>query len=303
MKKILNFGSLNIDTVYSVDHIVRPGETLSALQVEEHCGGKGFNQSIAVSRAGASLYHAGKIGADGLILRRKLLENDVDCRFLECSGRFSGRAAIQKEASGENCILLYGGANREITEADIDRVLSFFGPGDLLISQNEISCVPYLLAQASGRGMEIAWNPSPIDPSLKSVPLSSISLLVINEIEGCELTGCDQPEDMLAYLRRTAPELEVVLTLGSQGAWYAGAQGMIRCPAYTVPVVDTTAAGDTFMGYLIAGLSGGSPMERALQNACAAALAVTKAGAYPSIPYRAQVEQLIKEYRYEIHAH
>lgn len=300
MGRILNFGSLNIDTVYFLDHIVRPGETLPALGVQEFCGGKGFNQSVALSRAGARVFHAGKIGRDGLTLRDQLLISHVDCRYLEISEHSNGRAIIQKEASGENCIILYGGANREITQTEIDHVLSSFGPGDFLIAQNEISCVPYLLEQAYKRGMEIAWNPSPIDPSLKSVPLEWISLLIINEIEGCEFTGQTQPEDILSYFQSNASRLRVVLTIGSDGALYTGPEGTFRHPAYSVPTIDTTAAGDTFLGYFIASFRSGASIPDALQSAsAAAALAVTRAGALPSIPCRAEVDLFLKEHSHE----
>lgn len=298
--RILNFGSLNMDTVYIMDRIVRPGETLPALSVEEFCGGKGFNQSIALSRAGAEVFHAGKIGRDGLMLRDRLLENHVNCRYLGISEHPNGRAIIQKEASGENCIILYGGANREITEEEIDRVLSCFGPGDLLIAQNEISCGSYLLEQAYKQGMEIAWNPSPIDSSLKSVPLEWISLLVINEIEGSELTGQTQPEEILSYFQRHSPRLRVVLTIGSGGSLYTGREGTFRCPAYPVSAVDTTAAGDTFLGYFIAySRSGASAPDSLKAASAAAALAVTRAGALPSIPCRAKVKRFIKEHSHE----
>lgn len=295
MKRILNFGSLNLDTFYFLDHIVRPGETISATRMEQHLGGKGMNQSVALARAGASVWHAGKIGADGLELQKTLEENHVNCTYLSTEGSSTGRALIQKEDSGQNCIIVSGGANREITEQEIDRILANFGPGDILVSQNEISCVPYLLDRAAGRGMELALNPSPMDDTLKEYPLEKLTWLVVNEIEAGQLAGTSSVSEIQNFFQRGYPRLNILLTLGGEGAVYLGPQGMVSHPAYSVPVMDTTAAGDTFLGFFLASAVSGQPAAKALEQAsAAAALAVTKPGAIPSIPTQEDVSHFLQ---------
>ena len=294
MNKILNFGSLNLDIVYTLEHIVRPGETLAADSVENFCGGKGFNQSIALARSGGRVWHAGRLGADGDMLEEALLQNGVDCSFLARTNGRTGNALIQREHSGQNSIMLYGGANREITTEEIDRVLSHFSEGDLLISQNEISHVPYLLDAAWKRGMKLVLNPSPIDGDILRYPLDRVTWLVINEIEGAELSGVTEPGEILDALLARYPGLTVVLTLGGEGAYYADSGRRLFHKALSVPVVDTTAAGDTFLGYLTGALAAGTDPQQALHLATgAAALAVTRAGAYPSIPTREETEAFL----------
>lgn len=297
-KRILNFGSLNLDAVYQVEHFARAGETVSALSEAHFPGGKGLNQSVALSRAGAAVIHAGKIGPDGALLRETLEREHVDDRFLLNGGTAAGKAVIQRDGTGQNCIVAFGGANHEITEEEIARVLREFQPGDAVISQNEISCVPFLVEQAAARGMEVILNPSPVNGALDAVPLDKVSWLVINEIEGRALSGCGAPEDILAFFRREYPGLHVVLTLGELGSVYSGPMGCCSQRAYPVPVTDTTAAGDTFLGFFFASLFGGAAVPAALGTAsAAAALAVTKAGSVPSIPTMAQVDNFLQEYR------
>lgn len=184
MGKILTFGSLNVDYVYHVPHFVAPGETLAASKREVNCGGKGLNQSIAAARAGAEVFHAGKIGADGQILTDMLSQSGVDISYIQHSSGPSGHAIIQVDPSGQNCILLFGGSNQEITTQEVDQVLANFGPGDRIILQNEINNLAYIMQQAAARGLDIVFNPSPIDASIQSLPLELVSLLVLNEIEG-----------------------------------------------------------------------------------------------------------------------
>lgn len=294
-KHMLNFGSLNLDAVYQVNHFVCAGETVSALSETHFPGGKGLNQSIALSRAGAPVAHAGKIGPDGARLRDILERDHVDCGFLFTNGSATGKAIIQRDTTGQNCIISYGGANHEITEDEITRVLEEFGQGDFVLSQNEISHVPFLVEKAAARGMEIILNPSPVNDALKSVPLDKVSWLVINEIEGKALSGSQAAEDILLFFQRHYPRLHVVLTLGHLGSIYSGPLGYYSQPAYTVPVTDTTAAGDTFLGFFFASLFHGCSIPEALNlAAAAAALAVTKSGSVPSIPTIYEVKDFLK---------
>lgn len=288
--RILNFGSLNLDLFYTVDHFVQAGETLSSQKLERFCGGKGLNQSIALARAGASVWHAGCVGADGESLRALLAENGVDATLVQTVGPTSGHAVIQRDRTGQNCILLYGGANLQITKSFVSEVLSGFGPGDVLLLQNEINQLEWIVNCACERGMRIVLNPSPANEALLRVDLSKVDTFVLNEIEGCALTGEREPTAILDGLRRLYPRATVVLTLGKEGVCYD--DGTLRCShgIYDVPVADTTGAGDTFTGYyLAASTSGETPQEALRLASVASSLAVTKKGAAPSIPNMREV--------------
>lgn len=288
--RILNFGSLNIDFVYEVDHFVRAGETLSSTKLEKFCGGKGLNQSLALARAGANVCHAGCVGVDGVILTDILIEGGVDCSFVEILDEATGHAIIQVDKKGENCILLYGGANNGITTEQIDKVLGSFEKGDYILLQNEINNLDLIIEKASQLGIEIILNPSPISDSLKKLPLHKISYFLLNEIEGKELSDKEEPDEILKELRLKYPESVIVLTLGSKGAIYDDNEMRCSHGIYDVDVVDTTAAGDTFTGYFIHEITSGSKPEKALEMAAkAAALAVSRIGASPSIPMRKEV--------------
>lgn len=296
MKRILNFGSLNLDTFYTVDHIVRPGETIYALSAEEHCGGKGFNQSVAIKRAGADVFHAGKTGVGGEVFLRFFKELDINSDCVLMTERANGRAIIQRDKEGQNSIVLHPGANREITRTEISTVLQNFKKGDILVAQNEISHMDYLINAAYERGMKIAWNPSPADASVKEIDFSKITWLVINEIEGEDITGEKEPEKMIQVLLEKFPSLKVLLTLGGEGAVYADSEKTFRQKAYPVKTVDTTGAGDTFLGYFIALTAKGKSEEEAVKAATAAAgLAVTTPGAMPSIPDYVTVKKFMEE--------
>lgn len=186
--KVLNFGSLNIDYVYSVDHFIRPGETMSSTGMEIFCGGKGLNQSIALAKAGAKVSHAGAVGKnDGERLIAALTDAGVDVTLIRRTGGLSGHTIIQVDRNGQNCILLYGGANQEITEEQIDRTLEHFTEGDRLLLQNEISGLPYLMEQAKRCGMKIYLNPSPVTRELLEAPLNLVDCFILNEIEASDI--------------------------------------------------------------------------------------------------------------------
>ncbi len=293
--KILNFGSCNIDYVYSVDHIVIPGETKASQMLEQFPGGKGLNQSIAAARAGACVYHAGAVGADGDMLRRVLSENGVDTRFLRTSEDRTGHAIIQLSAQGENSILLYRGANGSMTREYVDEVLSHFGAGDVLVLQNEINLVPYIMECAAARGMRILFNPAPFTPDLARFDYSKVTYLVLNEIEACGLGGASTPNESLQRIRAAYPAIAVVMTLGGDGCVYADAAQSFAHPAYRVPVVDTTAAGDTFIGYFLAAIVRGESPKTAVKKASAAsALAVSRKGAATSIPKACELAEAMR---------
>lgn len=289
--KILNFGSLNIDWVYHVDHFVRPGETIASISVEQFCGGKGLNQSISLAKSGANVFHAGCIGQDGNFLKVRLEENHVKAGFVKMVEVPSGNAFIQVDKTGQNCIILFGGANQQVTAEYAQEVLNSFSEGDILLVQNEISSLKEIVELAFDKGMQIVLNPSPINEKIFSLDLSKISYFMMNEIEGEAITGTSVPEEILDKMVEKYPRSKVILTLGDKGARYAEGDKRFSCNSYDVKVVDTTSAGDTFTGYFIAALAENMEIQKALERASkAAALAVSVMGASNSIPVPAQVD-------------
>lgn len=284
--QIVNIGSLNIDHVYRVPHVVAPGETIATQALDDFCGGKGLNQSIALARAGSQVYHGGKVGADAGMLLEMLHESGVDTRHTRVdASKPSGHAIIQVAESGQNSIVVYGGANIAMTEADVDSILDAFDAGDMLLLQNETSNVEYTMRTARKRGFTIALNPSPIGNLPRSDCVELVDILLLNEIEGFAFTGEKSPDGICLELLKRNPKLRIMLTLGDKGCRYQDAQRCIEHPIYQVDTVDTTAAGDTFTGYFLTGLRKGMPIEQILPIACkAAAICVSRHGAAPSIP-------------------
>ena len=284
--KFLVFGSLNIDRTYTVPHLVQPGETLAATQMNLYCGGKGFNQAVALARAGAYVSFAGAIGEDGDMLADALITERIDTKHLLRLPGATGHAVIQVDAEGRNCILILAGANGAIMVEDVERTLLDFGPGDMVVLQNEISCVAEIIRQAKDRGLTVALNPSPCDTRALSYDLTSVDYLLVNEGEGCTISGCARKEDILPTLRQRYPHLKVVLTLGERGALYLDPDGsIVRTDVYPVQTVDTTAAGDTFTGYFLSRLYETGDSRAALCTAAVASgISVSRPGASPSIP-------------------
>ena len=283
--RILNFGSLNIDYVYQVDHFVQPGETMSAQSLRIQCGGKGLNQSVALARAGVETWHAGLIGPEGRFLKETLDQAGVHTRFVEEREGSTGHAIIQVTPDGQNSILLHDGANGRVTPDFVAAVLAHFGPGDALLLQNETSATADIIQKAVRRGLRVAMNAAPADKKLAGLPLEHLTWLLVNEVEGAFLAGTEDPAAILDTLTARYPETTVVLTLGSQGS--AAARGGQRSwlPARQVSVVDTTGAGDTFTGYFLRRALEGGSLEDALALATAAsALAVSRPGAAASVP-------------------
>ena len=296
--KVLVFGSLNLDRTYYVDHLARPGETISAASMAEFCGGKGFNQAIALRRAGLEAVFAGAVGPDGGALTAALSANGIDHSLVQTLPGSTGHAIIQVDAQGANNIIILAGTNGMISRERIREVLSGFGEGDLLVAQNEISNVPFLLKTAAERGMKVAFNPSPYQESTVSAcDLADVTWLLINETEGAGLTGETKEESILAALHAAWPRLTVVLTLGDRGSLLLGPDGTeTRFGIYPVRAVDSTAAGDTFTGYFLEAVTRGSAPEEALRRAAAAAaISVSRKGAEPSIPGAEEVTRFMAE--------
>ena len=295
--KFLNFGSLNLDFVYDVEHFVRPGETISSAALNTFSGGKGLNQSVALSRAGAQTYHGGCIGKDGQVLLDGLRAAGADVSFVRVlKSCRTGHAIIQVDPSGQNCILLFGGANQAVTDVQIEETLSRFGAGDFLLLQNEINGLEQLMEKAAEKGIRIAFNPSPIDGKISQLPLEKVEFFLLNEIEGAVLGGGNRPEEILEGLKKRYPKAKIVLTLGKEGALYFDGEKTFFQPIFPVKVMDTTAAGDTFTGYFLEAVSRGLPGDVCLKRAAAAsAIAVSRKGASPSIPDGAEVDAFLAE--------
>ena len=294
--KILNFGSLNLDLVYQIPHFVRAGETLSTTAFSKGVGGKGLNQSVALAKAGAEVYHAGLIGEDGMMLKDFLAANGVDTRFVRVCDCPSGHAVIQVIPEGNNCIFLYGGANQQVSEAFIAEALEPFAEGDFLVLQNEINMIDKIILAAAEKGMQVVLNPSPIADNLKKLPLEKISWFILNEIEGAELSGETEPDKILDKLTALYPHAKIVLTLGGDGSVYADAEKRVHQSVFKVQAVDTTAAGDTFTGFFFAAMAEGNvSVEDALKRASkASSISVTRPGAAASIPTLSEVLEALK---------
>lgn len=288
--KILNFGSVNIDRVYRVEHFVRPGETISASEYALFSGGKGFNQSTALARAGAVVFHAGAIGVDGRWLKEALELDGADVHLLREVDAPTGHAVIQVDDNGQNCIIIEGGANRRISPLDVDAAFAGFSRGDALLIQNETSAIPEMIERAFAKGMEVVFNPAPMGEEVHSYPLDKVSLFIVNELEGAEIASIasDDPAVILDAMQARFPSANFVLTLGVRGAVARfNAKPDLFVPAKRVSAVDTTAAGDTFIGYFLAERQSGASLRSAMEVATAAsAVCVTRMGAAPSIPMR-----------------
>ena len=258
--KVLVFGSLNIDYVYSVNHFVQPGETLLADDRQIFSGGKGLNQAIAFAKYGLETWHAGAVGAeDSAPLLETLKDAGVHTDLVLKKEGSSGHTIIQNTPEGENCIILFGGANQAITKADVDHILTFAEPGDYLVLQNEISEIPYLMNCAYEKGMHIVLNPSPVNAKIFQMPLEKAEYLILNEIEAAAIlkeTGAALAENadgtaLLNGLVHKFPDSKIVLTLGKEGSMYGYHTKRCAQGIFPVKTVDTTAAGDTFTGYFV----------------------------------------------------
>ena len=288
---VLNFGSLNIDHTYRVESIALPGMTVDASGLSLHCGGKGLNQSVAIARAGTAVSHAGAVGQDGAMLLQLLDSCNVDTRHVAVTDGATGHAVIQVSSSGENAIVILGGANQQIDRNQIQSVLDHFSAGDYIVLQNEIANVPYIIRQAHNRQMVVCFNPSPMTEAIRDYPLDLVDYLFINETEGMLLSGQHQREHVIEILRDRYPRCNIIFTLGKDGVIYAGTEGTFTHGIFETEVVDTTGAGDSFMGAFMHGWLSGWDMHTVATLANAAgAVCATKTGAIPALPETAAIE-------------
>lgn len=292
---VLVFGSVNIDRSFRLPRWIECGETISSLSLTTQAGGKGANQAASLAKAGVNVHLAATIGSDGLWIRKKLESYGVDTSLM-ClkDDTFTGTATILLDEKGRNSIVLYGGGNRENDEEYIRKVFSNFREGDWLVIENEINNLPLIIESARERKMRICFNPSPFEDELLSLDWRGIDLIVVNEVEMMQLMKGETGkwEEILTGAHRAYPSSSILLTLGEEGSMFLDRKSgeIISAPAIRTEAVDTTGAGDTFLGYFLSSLIGGLTPGDALKRAAkASSIAVSRAGAMDSIPFSDEV--------------
>ncbi len=278
---IWNLGSINADNFYRVPHLPEPGETLAATGFDRGLGGKGANMSVAAARAAARVMHIGAVGADGAWAKDRLLEYGVDTQHISAVAAPTGHANICVDPAGENSIVLYPGANHAITEQMIGAALAEASPGDILLMQNETLGQQFAAETAQTLGLRVAYAAAPFDAEAVAGLAHIADLLILNVVEAAQLLAATGQE--LSDL----PVDDVVVTLGGDGCKWVSNRGNITqtYAAYPADPVDTTGAGDTFTGYLLAGLDRGMDMADAIDLAMrAGALMVARHGTADVIP-------------------
>ena len=297
--KVVVIGSLNMDLVTRAPRLPRGGETLIGHSFATVSGGKGANQAVAAARLGAQVAMVGCVGNDayGEALRAALLDEQIDCRAVSTVEDSSGVALIVVDDNSQNAIVIVAGANGAMTAEVIDRFDSVLQAADVIICQLEVpdATVGHAIKRSRELGKTVILNPAPASRPLPADWYGAIDYLIPNESEAAALTGL--PVDSLQTAEIAAAALvamgagKVIITLGAQGLLFANGVDVEHFPAPTVTAVDTTAAGDTFVGGFAAALaSGKSEAEASRFGQVAAALSVTRAGAQPSIPTLSDVQ-------------
>lgn len=282
---IWNLGSINADYVYALPHLPGPGETLAARSLTTGLGGKGANMSVACARAGGKTEHIGAIGPEGAWMADRLRASGVGTTHVATLDSPSGHAIIAVEEGGENLILVFPGTNRQIPPAHIASALAQARPGDWFLTQNETNHQLEAAQLARAGGLRVAYAAAPFEVAAIQAILPHADFLILNEVEADQLrhaTGTPLGELGVA---------DVIVTLGAEGSLWFHDGREDSFPALPVTPVDTTGAGDTFTGYVLALLDEGRPMPEAIQLATrASALKVTRPGAADAIPTRAEAE-------------
>lgn len=292
---IFNFGSINIDHVYQVDHFVRPGETLNSNSYQQYLGGKGANQSIALARANCNVVHIGAISEKDDALLTEMSKSGVNTQKIARVSQQTGHAIIQINRDAENAIMLFSGANQALTTKQIEETLRQANINDWVLLQNETNLVKEIITSAKQHKLTVAYNPAPMDKALAQSLMTDIDVLIVNEIEVMDLLDVDNIEKAKALLQKNYPKLRILLTLGSKGVIYIHGESTVEVAAYSVNAVDTTGAGDTFIGYCLAGMIEKNNMQSVLRQACAAsAICVSNHGATSAIPTLSDVIKFVK---------
>ncbi len=282
---IFNLGSINVDHFYQVPHLPAPGETLAATGFTTGLGGKGANQSVAAARAGARVTHIGAIGADGAWALAKLRDYGVDTGAIRQVDAPTAHAIINVDQAGENAIVIYPGANVKQSLSAVSETLSAANPGDILLLQNETNLQAEAAEKARALGLFVIYSAAPFDAGAVRAMLPHTDLLVMNEGEYASLTAALET-DLL-------PDL--LITSGARGSTWQSEKGDTEMPAFAVTPVDTTGAGDCFIGTLAAGLDQGLARQDAMRlAAAAAALQVTRPGTASAIPTRDEVNAFLQ---------
>lgn len=276
---IYNLGSINIDYIYGLPHLVRPGETLAADRFDSALGGKGANQSIAVARAGGKVYHGGMIHRGDDHWLNAMIEAGVDTHFIIRGDTPTGHAIVAVDNDGENQIILAPLSNAALPDDIITSILTSAKPGDWALTQNETNMTAPYLKAAKERGLLICYSAAPFVAEITADLLPLVDLLIINAIEAEALSATmGKPAETLGI-----PHL--IITRGADGADYIGKEGNNHVAAQPVTAVDTTGAGDTYLGYVLAQIDQGTNMADAMRlAAAAAAIQVTRHGASTAIP-------------------
>lgn len=296
MNKICVIGSVNMDMVFQVERFVKAKETISSSQMEIFLGGKGLNQSVAFRKAYGHVFLGGNIGKVDEKLIEKISDYGIDTSLLSLVDTNTGTAFIQVDEHGQNCIVLHKGANHKFTKEQIDFILGHFQANDLIVLQNETNLLEYMIRESKKRGLLIALNPSPFDETIERLPLELVDYILLNEVEGEELTGKVDPNDILKFMESKYPNTCVVLTLGADGVLCSKQQKRFFQKSQQVEVVDSTAAGDTFTGYFLASILEEKDILESLRVATfAAGISVTRKGATASIPSASEVMSLMKK--------
>lgn len=296
---VVVIGSLNMDLVTRAPRLPRGGETLIGHSFATVSGGKGANQAVASARLGAQVSMVGCVGNDdyGVQLRDALLAEQIDCQAVSVVEDSSGVALIVVDDNSQNAIVIVAGANGSMTPAVIDRFDAVLQAADVIICQLEIpdATVGHALKRGRELGKTVILNPAPASRPLPADWFAAIDYLIPNESEAAALSGL--PVDSLETAEKAAAHLislgagKVIITLGAQGSLFANGTGYRHFPAPKVKAVDTTAAGDTFVGGFAAALAAGKTEDEAIRfGQVAAALSVTRAGAQPSIPTTSDVQ-------------
>lgn len=285
-----------VDRVVSVPTVVAAGATILGGSIEVHPGGKGANQAAAAALAGAPVLFAGRTGRDGAFVLDALRSLGVGVDACRIDDGASGSAFVQVAADGENAIVVVPAANARFDRDDLARAMREVRRGDLVLLQHETAMLAEVVAAGLERGARLWLNAAPADPSLWSLPLGRLEVLVVNETEAAVLSGgVLDPLAAMEHLAARLPEVLVVVTLGRDGAIAAQGPSRWRQPSFEVEAIDTVGCGDAFVGGLSAARLRGAAVEEALREACAAgALAATGRGAIPSMPSRSRIASLIE---------
>ncbi len=285
---IFNLASINLDKILELERLPTAGETIAGQHSKVSLGGKGTNISVAIQRAGQDVTHIGAIHHEDTVLRQLLIEAGIGNEFVEASQELSGEAIILLDQNAENSIIVIAGANRHISESHIVQSLKNAKADDWLVMQNETNGQIKAVEIAKQKGMKVAYVAAPFETDAVRKVMNDLDLLILNETEAHQLSRSvgDLTDGQIIP--------KVLVTLGAAGAVLYGTDGKIEIDGHKVEPRDTTAAGDTFCGFYIAGIASGLTEQPAIKQAnAAAALAVQTLGASDSIPFLKDMQEFL----------